>query len=240
MQVLRNFGSAYKSNINAFVAPSDGLYFLSSTVMSEGDTKDLELHFFKNNADYNIGCYEAGNDHTSCTMFAPMTLKKNDRVDIRCAVTTGGSVWASKSSNSGRGLTNFRGFKLFDKNDKKAVAFQAVLPYEGRFEPGMRIMYTQEVLNVGVIRSKKSKKVVGGYDAARARFIAPKSGVYSFGVNQLSYGGTRAVELAFFKNGFDYKVRSSVLSQYSINSFTATSCPCRSGVTMARTRTRVA
>ena len=132
------------------------------------------------------------------------------------------------------------GFKLFDKNDKKAVAFQAVLPVEGRFEPGMRIMYTQAVLNVGLIMSKKSKQVVGGYDAARARFIAPKSGVYSFGVNQLSYSGTRDVELAFFKNGIDYKVRSSVLSQDNTNSFTATSCPCRSGVTMARTRTRVA
>ena len=198
-------------------------------MLSEGDTKDLELHFFKNNKDYNIGCYEAGNDHTSCTMFAPMTLKKNDRVDIRCAVTGGGSVWADKASNADRGLTNFRGFKLFNKNDKNAVAFQAVLPAEGRFEPGMRIEYTQEVLDIG-----------GAYDAPNARFIAKQSGVYSFGVNQLSSGGTRAVELAFFKNGIDYKVRSSVLSQDSPNSFTATSCPCRSGVTMARTRTRVA
>ena len=211
------------------MAPSDGTYFLSSTVLSEGDSKDLELHFFKNNNDYNIGCYEAGNDHTSCTMFAPMMLKKNDRVDIRCAHTSGGSVWASEASNRDRGLTNFRGFKIAEYKDKNAVAFQAVLPAEGRFEPGMRIMYTQEVLDIG-----------GAYDAVRARFIAPISGVYSFGVNQLSYGGTREVELAFFKNGFDYKVRSSVLSQDSTNSFTATSCPCRSGVTMARTRTRVA
>ena len=63
-------------------------------MLSEGDSNDLELHFFKNQNDYNIGCYEGGNDHTSCTMFAPMMLKKNDRVDIRCAVTAGGSVWA--------------------------------------------------------------------------------------------------------------------------------------------------
>ena len=51
----------------------------------------------------------------------------------------------------------------------------------------------------------------GAYDEANARFIAKQSGVYSFGVNQLSYGGTREVELAFFKNGFDYKVRFSVV-----------------------------
>ena len=180
------------------MAPEDGIYFLGSTVLSNGGSKDLELHFFKNGVDYNIGCYEAGNGHTSCTMFAPIMLAKYDRVDIRCAVTAGGDIWAG-SDNKGRGLTNFRGFKLFNANDPKAVAFQAVLPMSGKFAHNNRIPYTQTVLNVG-----------GGYDAQNARFIAPKSGVYSFGVNQLSGGGTDAVELAFFKNGFDYKVRSSL------------------------------
>ena len=184
------------------MAPSDGLYFLSSTVMSEGDTKDLELHFFKNNADYNIGCYEAGNDHTSCTMFAPMTLKKNDRVDIRCAVTGGGSVWADKASNADRGLTNFRGFKLFDSSDKNAVAFQAVLPKSITVKVGQVVPYTQVKLNVG-----------GAYNAKNSRFIAPRSGVYSFGVNQLSSSGTSAVELAFAKNGKYYKVRYPNMSR---------------------------
>merc|ERR1711934_504374 len=159
--VLRNFGNAYKKNIN----------------------------------DYNIGCYEAGNDHASCTMFAPMTLKKNDRVDIRCAVTGGGSVWADKASNADRGLTNFRGFKLFDSSDKNAVAFQAVLPKSITVKVGQVVPYTQVKLNVG-----------GAYNAKNSRFIAPRSGVYSFGVNQLSSSGTSAVELAFAKNGKYYKI----------------------------------
>ena len=180
------------------MAPADGIYFLGSTVLSSSGSRDLELHFFKNQVDYNIGCYEAGNGHTSCTMFAPMKLKKNDRVDIRCASTAGGDIWAG-GDNKQRGLTNFRGFMLYRPKDPKAVAFQAVLPQSGKFAHGNRIPYTQTVLNVG-----------GGFDANTGRFIAPQNGVYSFGVNQLSGGGSDAVELAFFKNGFDYKVRSSL------------------------------
>merc|ERR1712050_318876 len=84
---------------------------------------------------------------------------------------------------------------LFPKGDKNGIAFQAVLPMPQLAAPGEKVQYTQTMLNVG-----------GGYDAKNARFIAPKSGVYSFGVNQLSGGGTSAVELAFFKNGYDYKI----------------------------------
>merc|ERR1719506_169836 len=192
--VLRNYGGAYHPNSNAFVAPADGIYFLGSTVLSSSGSRDLELHFFKNQKDYNIGCYEAGNGHTSCTMFAPMKLKTGDRVDIRCASTAGGDIWAG-GDNKQRGLTNFRGFQIFSAKDPSAIAFQAVLPSSVKVSNGQVVPYKQMMLSVG-----------GGYDASKARFTAPVSGVYSFGVNQLSGGGSSAVELAFFKNGGVYNI----------------------------------
>jgi len=149
-------------------------------------------------------------------MFAPMKLKKNDRVDIRCAVTAGGDVWAG-SDNKQRGLTNFRGFKIFGAKDPNAIAFQAVLPKAVKVSNGQVVPYTHMHLSVG-----------GGYDAKKARFTAPVSGVYSFGVNQLSGGGTGAVELAFHKNGGVYNVsqctslkRNALLSHPSVRIVTS-------------------
>lgn len=121
-------------------------------------------------------------------------LSKNDRITVRCDHTEGGDVWGG-GSNAERGLTNFRGFHLFDLADPAGVAF-TVTKNAVQANIGSDVITFQNIiLNEG-----------GGFNVDNSRFVAPRHGVYSFGVNALSNGGKDPVELAFFKNGEDYNI----------------------------------
>ena len=107
--VSLNVGQGYKSGNGTFIAPIDGIYIFSTSVMMQGTSAtDHEMHVIieKNNAEIagaygnNQGVYE----HSSVT--AAMSLKAGDNVAVTVERHSGITFY-------GDNLTSFTGFLLY-------------------------------------------------------------------------------------------------------------------------------
>jgi len=105
-KVLTNAGNAYDSATSKFTAPKSGLYYFSFTVLSANNEDADEYHFWKNGADYEVGCFDSGNSYTPCTATAILSLNPGDVVDVRAVYIS--DIYGSRS----RGLSHFVGYLI--------------------------------------------------------------------------------------------------------------------------------
>merc|ERR1712048_1469844 len=161
-------------------------YCFRFTVLSANNEDADEYHFWKNGADYEVGCFDTGVSYSPCTATAILSLNQGDEIGVRAEIATS-DIFGSGS----RGLSHFTGALL-----SSGVGFMATaMSSQSDIGANTALVFDNVLTNDG-----------DAYDNATSQFTAPKSGLYFFSFTVLSANDEDADEYHFWKNGVDYEV----------------------------------